>query len=139
VVLRRLRGPWGVRAETNLPIVGVLGPATREHDLELIAAFITSLRQAGFVERQTVAFQYRFAENRFDRLSALAADLVRNNVMVIFITYGTIAALAAKAATNSIPIVFAIGGNPVKAGLVASLNRPGGNITGISSIGGRAE
>jgi len=127
--------PVGGRAESNLPVVGILSPTTRRDKL-VETSFVTSLRQAGFVEGQTVAFEYRFAENRFDRLSSLAADLVRRKVALIFTASGTIAALAAKAATSSIPIVFVTGGDPIKAGLIASLNRPGGNITGISLIAG---
>src|SRR5262245_43925657 len=103
----------GAEAQANLPVVGVLSPASRQDGLDEITAFVTSLRQAGFVEGTTVAFQHRFAENRFDRLPSLAADLVRSNVTLIFTPSGTIAALAAKANTNSIPIVFITGGDPV--------------------------
>ena len=119
-----------------VPLVGVLLPGTPAAEMFLLDAFKRGLAQAGYVEGQTVALEYRWAEGRFDRLPALAADLVRRNVSAIVTLSGTISALAAKAATTSIPILFVTGGDPVKAGLIASLNRPGGNVTGINLLAG---
>jgi ABC transporter substrate binding protein len=117
-----------------VPVIGFLSTRAPGEDAYLLAAFHQGLKEAGFVERQNVAIEYHFAENQYDRLPALAADLVRRQVAVIAAP-GSPSAPAAKAATTTIPIVFSIGGDPVKLGLVASLNRPGGNLTGVAGLG----
>jgi putative tryptophan/tyrosine transport system substrate-binding protein len=114
--------------------IGVLGAASAQGYADQLAALRKGLREAGFFEGQNLAIEYRWAEEHFDRLPALANALVNQRPSVIVTEGGTATALAAKAATTIIPIVFAVGGDPVESGLVASLNRPGGNITGIASF-----
>jgi len=118
-----------------LPVVGYLSSVTPVAYAHLVAAFRKGLSEIGFVEGQNVGLEFRWAEGRYDRLPALAADLVRRQVAVI-VAGSVPAARAAKGATATIPIVFTAGADPVKVGLVASLNRPGGNLTGVNSVGG---
>jgi putative tryptophan/tyrosine transport system substrate-binding protein len=113
------------------PVIGYLGLTSAKADAYLLAPFRKALSEAGFDEGRNVAIEYRFAERDVSRLPQLAAELVRSNVAVIF-TGTTVSAIAAKGATSTVPIVFAIGADPVKSGLVASLNQPGGNLTGLS-------
>jgi len=122
--------PFAARAQQpTMPVVGFLRSATLADVPHWVAAFRQGLKEAGFVEGQNVAIEFRSADNQLDRLPALVADLIRQPVAVIL--GNTDAALAAKAATTTVPIVFASGSDPVRDGLVASLNRPGGNVTGL--------
>jgi putative ABC transport system substrate-binding protein len=127
---------WPVVARAQqaaVPVVGYLSPQSADDYENLTVPFLQGLKEAGYVEGQNVAVQYRYAENQLDRLPSLAADLVRRRVAVI-VAYGVPAAVAAKAATTTIPIVFGTASDPVALGLVASLNRPGANLTGSTSI-----
>ena len=127
--------PLAARAQQpSFPVIGFLHSATANAYAPMTAAFRKSLKEAGYVEGQNVAIEYRWAEGQFDRLPELAADLVRHQVSVIFAGGGLDPSLAAKAATSKIPIVFANGTDPVEAGLIVSLDHPGANITGITFL-----
>jgi len=126
--------PLASRAQTAMPVIGFLHLGSPAPNAKRLAGFRKGLSDAGFVEGQNVAIDFRWAEGQGGRLPDFAADLVRREVSVIVTLSATQAALAAKAATSTIPIVFQVGSDPVAIGLVASLNRPGGNLTGVSSL-----
>ncbi len=124
--------PLAARGQQGLPVIGFLDPTSPDAEVERLRAFRQGLKDAGFVEGENVEVVYRFAENQSDRLPALAAELVRRRVAVI--ATRSMGAYAAKAATSKIPIVFMLSEDPVRLGLVASLARPGGNLTGVNFL-----
>ena len=118
------------------PVIGVLSSRSLDDSVEMLAAFRQGLSEVGFFEHQNVAIEYRWADGQYERLPAFAADLVRRQVATILAVGSVPSPLAAKAATSTIPIVFVIGGDPIKFGLVASLSQPGGNVTGVTVMSG---
>jgi putative ABC transport system substrate-binding protein len=135
IAVEPLRSSVAHAQSAALPLIGFLGSESSELWTARLAAFRQGLNEAGYAEGRNVEIEYRWAEGRNERLPALAAELVRHRIAVLVVLGGTVSALAAKAATTTVPIVFRVAVDPVDAGLVASLNRPGGNVTGVTTMG----
>jgi ABC-type uncharacterized transport system substrate-binding protein len=132
--------PFAARAQQlTMPVIGFMSGRSPEDSMHLVAAFRQGLSETGFVEGRNIAIEYRWGRGQYDRMPALAADLVNRRVAVLVGVGGDISALAAKQATSTIPIVFGTGSDPIKAGMVASLSRPGGNATGYSLLTNQME
>ena len=132
--------PVGARAQQKgVPLIGFLNTQSAGSFSHLVAGFPQGLREAGFIEGQNIQIEYRWAEGRYERLPELANDLVHRGIAVLVTTGGEPAALAAKGTTQTIPIVFLIGGDPVRIGLVSGMNRPGGNVTGATLLSTEVE
>jgi putative tryptophan/tyrosine transport system substrate-binding protein len=130
--------PFSARAQQAKPVIGFLGSQSAGQWTERLRTFKEGLRTTGYIEGENVSIEYRWAESQSDRLPGLVADLVRRHVAVIVVLGNTPSALAAKSASGTIPVVFRVAVDPVEAGLVASLSRPSGNVTGISTLGAEA-
>ena len=122
--------PLAARAQQSMPVIGFMSARSPEDSVHLLEAFRRGLKEGGFVEGQNVVIEFRWARGEYDRLPEMAADLVSRRVSVLTAVGGDPSPRAAKRATSTIPIVFGIGGDPVRDGLVESFNRPGGNVTG---------
>src|SRR5262245_60705742 len=127
--------PLAAHGQQTMPVIGYLSSGSANSDDARISGFRRGLSEAGYVEGRSVVVEYRWAENQLDRLHELATEFVRRQASVIVAISGNATAHAAKAATTTIPIVFLSGSDPVKSGLIASLNRPGGNLPGVSGLG----